>query len=73
MVNYLDICPKYAGFVFAIANTLSSVAGFGSPYLMGLMTEDVRKKWEGREDALKYYNPLAIFRKPGMHGECTSM
>jgi hypothetical protein len=44
MVNYLDICPKYAGFVFGIGNTFSSLAGIGAPLVFGLLTEKVMGK-----------------------------
>lgn len=41
VVNYLDICPAYAGIVVGIGQTLSCSAGFLSSKLMGYMDTDV--------------------------------
>lgn len=41
VINYLDICPEYAGIVNGIGQTLSCAAGFLSAKLMGFMTEGV--------------------------------
>ena len=43
VVNYLDICPQFAGFVLGIGNTLSCLAGLVSPILMGWLTPTVKE------------------------------
>jgi hypothetical protein len=45
VVNYLDICPQFAGFVLGIGNTLSCLAGLISPILMGWLTPTVGLFW----------------------------
>jgi hypothetical protein len=41
VVNYMDIAPAYAGTLFGIGNTISCIAGFSAPSVMGFMTADV--------------------------------
>lgn len=48
VVNYLDICPQFAGFVLGIGNTLSCLAGLVSPILMGWLTPTVLIKQKGQ-------------------------
>ncbi|CAK1547119.1 unnamed protein product [Leptosia nina] len=39
-VNILDIAPNYAGTISAFINTVTTLAGIISPYLIGLLTPD---------------------------------
>lgn len=42
--NGLDIAPNFSGTIFGLANTLSSIGGYLSTYMVGTLTaEDVRK------------------------------
>jgi hypothetical protein len=36
-----DIAPAYAGIVFGISNTLATIPGIVSPYIVGALTEKV--------------------------------
>lgn len=36
-INVMDISPKYAGVIEGVTNTLANIAGFGAPYLAGLI------------------------------------
>ena len=36
-----DIAPAYAGIVFGISNTLATIPGIISPYVVGALTEKV--------------------------------
>ena len=41
IVNYNDICGKFAGMAFGIGNTFASVPGILAPYLVGFVTKNV--------------------------------
>lgn len=38
--NGLDIAPNFSGTIFGMANTLSSLGGFLSAYMVGVLTND---------------------------------
>lgn len=38
--NGLDIAPNFSGTIFGMANTLSSIGGFLTTYMVGILTED---------------------------------
>lgn len=38
--NGLDIAPNFSGTIFGLANTLSSLGGFLSAYMVGTLTKD---------------------------------
>jgi hypothetical protein len=40
-VNHLDIAPAYAGILFGISNSVGSVAGFATSYVVGVITQEV--------------------------------
>jgi len=42
MANPLDIAPPFAGVLFGISNTAATVPGIIAPYVVGLLTTDVR-------------------------------
>lgn len=44
-VNSLDLSPNYAGSIMALVNGLSSVSGMATPYLIGVLTPNVRTKF----------------------------
>ncbi len=44
LVNYNDICGKYAGMVLGIGNTFASIPGILAPYLVGFVTKNVNIK-----------------------------
>lgn len=39
-VNFLDIAPQFAGILFGISNTFSTIPGIVGPYLAGALTSD---------------------------------
>ncbi|VDP19921.1 unnamed protein product, partial [Soboliphyme baturini] len=39
LINFLDLCPKYAGIVFGISNTLGTVSGIIGPIVTGTVTK----------------------------------
>ena len=39
-INHLDIGARYAGVLMAITNTIGTVSGIVSPYVVGLLTND---------------------------------
>lgn len=41
-VNALDITPNYAGTATALVNGIAAISGIISPYLIGLLTPQVR-------------------------------
>lgn len=41
-VNALDLSDNYAGTIMAIVNGIGAIAGIIAPYLVGLLTTDVR-------------------------------
>jgi ACS family sodium-dependent inorganic phosphate cotransporter len=43
LVNYNDICGRYAGMALGIGNTFASIPGFLVPYLVGVVTKNVCK------------------------------
>ena len=43
MVNPLDIAPRYAGVIIGLAKSIGSVAGFVSPFLVQIITSEVRR------------------------------
>ena len=40
--NNLDLAPNYAGVMIALTNSICSVSGFIAPYLVGILTPNVR-------------------------------
>lgn len=38
--NGLDIAPNFSGTIFGMANTLSSIGGFLTTYMVGILTEN---------------------------------
>ncbi|CAL1531202.1 unnamed protein product [Lymnaea stagnalis] len=45
-INHGDIAPPYAGTLFGISNTLATVPGILSPYIVSAMTKDgTREQW----------------------------
>lgn len=38
--NGLDIAPNFSGTIFGMANTLSSIGGYVSAWMVGYLTED---------------------------------
>ncbi|CAF5047894.1 unnamed protein product, partial [Rotaria sp. Silwood1] len=40
-----DIAPAYAGIVFGISNTLATIPGIVSPYVVGALTEKDSNNW----------------------------
>ena len=41
-MNYLDVAPPFSGTVMGIGNTISSLAGFLSPYVTAQIVREVR-------------------------------
>ena len=41
LVNHMDIAPRHAGILMGIANTVASISGVISPYIVGLITTNV--------------------------------
>ncbi|XP_070554720.1 sialin-like [Ptychodera flava] len=39
-VNHVEIAPRFGGILFGITNTVASIPGFVSPYVVGVLTED---------------------------------
>lgn len=45
-INHGDIAPPYAGTLFGISNTLATIPGILSPYIVSAMTKDgTREQW----------------------------
>lgn len=42
-INALDITPNYAGTTTALVNGIAAISGIISPYLIGLLTPQVRR------------------------------
>lgn len=42
LVNHLDIAPQYAGVLMGIANGIGTTASFIAPFIVDLITQDVR-------------------------------
>ena len=40
-INYVDIAPKFASLLFAVANTIASIPGFVAPYVISVITVNV--------------------------------
>lgn len=40
-VNTLDLAPRYAGVIMALANGVGGISGIFSPYIVGVMTPNV--------------------------------
>ena len=40
MVNHLDIAPRFAGILMGISNSVATIAGIISPYVVGLLTDN---------------------------------
>lgn len=43
-VNALDLSSNFAGTLMAIVNGIGAISGILTPYLIGTLTEDVRKE-----------------------------
>jgi ACS family sodium-dependent inorganic phosphate cotransporter-like MFS transporter 5 len=43
IVNYNDIAGSYAGFSFGVANTFGTIPGFVAPYMVGIITKNVKQ------------------------------
>uniref|UniRef100_A0A915KHR9 Sialin n=1 Tax=Romanomermis culicivorax TaxID=13658 RepID=A0A915KHR9_ROMCU len=39
-VNFLDLAPQYAGILFGVSNTFSTIPGIVGPYLAGVLTKE---------------------------------
>lgn len=47
VVNYLDVAPPFSGTVMGIGNTISSLAGFLSPYVTAqIVREGAQSEWQ---------------------------
>lgn len=47
LVNYLDIAPAFAGPIFGISQTISSIAGIVAPLIVGWLTpQGTRDQWQ---------------------------
>ncbi|XP_070553612.1 sialin-like [Ptychodera flava] len=46
-VSHVEIAPRFAGILYGITNTVGSIPGFVSPYIVGVLTEDenTRERW----------------------------
>ena len=44
MINFNDISGPYAGIVFGIVNTISTIPGIIAPFLVGVITTNVSLK-----------------------------
>ena len=43
LVNYNDVCGKFAGMALGIGNTFASIPGILAPFFVGLVTKNVSK------------------------------
>ena len=41
-INFNDIGGNFAGIVFGLSNTIATTPGFFGPYLVGIMTKNVK-------------------------------
>ncbi|XP_014665689.1 PREDICTED: uncharacterized transporter slc-17.2-like isoform X2 [Priapulus caudatus] len=47
MVNQVDIAPRYAGVLFGIANTVSTLTGIAAPYMVSSLTKNkTQSQWQ---------------------------
>lgn len=61
--NGLDIAPNFSGTIFGMANTLSSLGGFLSAYMVGTLTKvDVSKRFVEFHKVLVCRGHFSVFR-----------
>ena len=51
-INHLDIGARYAGVLMAITNTVGTISGIASPYIVGLLTNKKVNSYHERKIVL---------------------